>query len=958
MLTLLLYLLLGTATFSFGNTCFYPIGFATDNCTIAIADTDTITPPDMGSLRDHHQNLLHRCNCSHPIGKEYSACTNSNAAFETDRNRFSESTTSRSNNYIIKSQYGNLAECDTMSRGPFLLWWDKDLPLSDAAGALDKMMSYRAECINELGMQDPPNAQAGAYVNIYAYQSNDYFSTVGITGGCSVGTEQYGTRYRGPYMACSAGIIQGLGNTRAHETFHFYQYAQTSPGFLYSGNSQWYTEASATYYGLLKYPDANIGYSGAIALKRVPHVPLWLSFQNIEASSYTHNWQRGVHQYSIHLLLLYMSKEKNVPFTVFTEGYYDGTNLLPQEYIASRIGINNFRNYFTDFETMMHDDWSFLTPAQLQGAYDSWNVSADKSDNNEYILTLNEPETNGWYRPPTDKVTTGWSSNAYKITNSKAGLYTFQVEGDATGSYGDASHFKAKVLVRNKSGANTIHDISLSNNRTGAISIDIAASDHEIYLVITSVPDKMRDDRVEFQTYSYRVNIKDDSCINFDASLVGTACDDGDVCTTDETYDSNCNCVGTIQDADNDGICDGQDPCPTVSSDKVWSACDDGNPCTATSIYYNCDCKAVTNFALEGTVSMSSTLFGINKLNDGVINDENNDLAHTNDSSPNEWIEIDLGTIQEIESIVIWNRTNCCGSRLNNAYVFVADSPFPTGTDVNASLANADFTYQIGDVAITSVVGMDVNVSGRYVRIQKSGTNIGGDYLNLKEVQVFGADPNCVEASSKLLAKVFLEGFYDGPTGQMHRQLPANNLLPLTQPFNTAPWNYTGNETVSSIPANVTDWILVVSRTADGTPLSQAAGFITQTGELLSPDGTKGIALDQVIGNHFSIHHRSHLAIISAQPYEGSMMDFTVAANLAKGNESMKNVNGRLCLYAGDYDATGIINATDFNNWKVNGAALNQYLPIDGDGNGIINASDYNLWINNRSKVGEPRVRY
>ena len=72
----------------------------------------------------------------------------------------------------------------------------------------------------------------------------------------------------------------------------------------------------------------------------------------------------------------------------------------------------------------------------------------------------------------------------------------------------------------------------------------------------------------------------------------------------------------------------------------------------------------------------------------------------------------------------------------------------------------------------------------------------------------------------------------------------------------------------------------------------------------------------------------------------------------------MKNVNGRMCLYAGDYDATGIINSVDFNDWKVQGAVLNQYLPIDGDGNGIVNNKDYNLWIRNRSKVGEPSVRY
>ena len=63
-------------------------------------------------------------------------------------------------------------------------------------------------------------------------------------------------------------------------------------------------------------------------------------------------------------------------------------------------------------------------------------------------------------------------------------------------------------------------------------------------------------------------------------------------------------------------------------------------------------------------------------------------------------------------------------------------------------------------------------------------------------------------------------------------------------------------------------------------------------------------------------------------------------------------------LHSGDYDATGIINSNDFNLWKVQSAALNQYLNIDGDGNGIINSLDFNLWQNNKSKVGQPSIRY
>ena len=50
-----------------------------------------------------------------------------------------------------------------------------------------------------------------------------------------------------------------------------------------------------------------------------------------------------------------------------------------------------------------------------------------------------------------------------------------------------------------------------------------------------------------------------DSPTNPEPCAVGTSCNDGDVCTTGDAYDSNCNCVGTFQDSDGDGICDAND---------------------------------------------------------------------------------------------------------------------------------------------------------------------------------------------------------------------------------------------------------------------------------------------------------------------------------------------------------------------------------------------------------------
>ena len=59
-----------------------------------------------------------------------------------------------------------------------------------------------------------------------------------------------------------------------------------------------------------------------------------------------------------------------------------------------------------------------------------------------------------------------------------------------------------------------------------------------------------------------------DQCPGFDDSLIGTACNDGDPCTVNDTYQSDCNCAGTFQDSDNDGVCDLADQCPGIDDNS------------------------------------------------------------------------------------------------------------------------------------------------------------------------------------------------------------------------------------------------------------------------------------------------------------------------------------------------------------------------------------------------------
>ena len=130
--------------------------------------------------------------------------------------------------------------------------------------------------------------------------------------------------------------------------------------------------------------------------------------------------------------------------------------------------------------------------------------------------------------------------------------------------------------------------------------------------------------------------------------LIGSACNDGDPCTVNDTYDSLCNCEGImLPDSDNDGICDEEDLCPngndTIDSDGddvaddcddcpqeagqlangcnncdlQGQACNDGDPCTENDLYDSiCDC--------QGTLLPDSD-------NDGICDSE--DICSNGDDS-------------------------------------------------------------------------------------------------------------------------------------------------------------------------------------------------------------------------------------------------------------------------------------------------------------------------------------
>ncbi len=405
--------------------------------------------------------------------------------------------------FTIHSVFGNLTDCDTMTRGIYIVWWDHDFNYTGQVHILlDSMTNYRNICLNELGMADPPNPVDGYYYNVYIHtpgNDNDIFKQYGWGNGQGTDTNGY------PFLTLPNGVLNDWVNN-AHETFHIFQYNGNSPGFEYSGDSQWYIEGTANWFAGKQNLTAPRAWVEAESLVRVPQVPLWLSYNNYP-SYYPSNWQRYVHQYASALLMYYLSDVAGVPDNTIVEGFFNGTTEVPQEYLFHTIGPSVFRNDFIDWAAHMTNQFDFILPQQAATNEHEWNDYADPGDNNEFVQVYQNTGSGGWYRPDDSLTTTAWSFNTYKILNTISETYTFEVNGDATGSYGDAAYFQGKVLVQNSATGPQFYDLAMTSDVQGSLTLQTSPSDTAIFFIVASMPETFRDANPVFQTFSYEINI-------------------------------------------------------------------------------------------------------------------------------------------------------------------------------------------------------------------------------------------------------------------------------------------------------------------------------------------------------------------------------------------------------------------------------------------------------------------
>lgn len=208
-----------------------------------------------------------------------------------------------------------------------------------------------------------------------------------------------------------------------------------------------------------------------------------------------------------------------------------------------------------------------------------------------------------------------------------------------------------------------------------------------------------------------------------------------------------------------------------------------------------------------------------------------------------------------------------------------------------------------------------------------------------------------------VILKAYLQGAYL-PDGTMRTSLNTFGTIPLNQPYNIAPFNYNGTESVVGIPPGVVDWVYLEARI---TPTSIAAegkraAFIKSDGFIVELDGRSPVKMvNLATGNYYMVvGHRNHLPIMSSATIllspTSTLYDYTTDLNQYFGGDAASLSGERYGMYAGDANKSFIISATDYSI-VTNNLLQSNYNAADLNMTGVVSASDYQLITNNLLKI-------
>jgi predicted outer membrane repeat protein len=333
--------------------------------------------------------------------------------------------------------------------------------------------------------------------------------------------------------------------------------------------------------------------------------------------------------------------------------------------------------------------------------------------------------------------------------------------------------------------------------------------------------------------------------------------------------------------------------------------------------------------------------------------------------------------------------TSAANGCMDDYTATVTVNPHPTVTVLANSATNL-FSGDVVDLDITSPTGANVVYSWSAPGPLSSNTDNITATVTTANAGIYTAsavDNNGCEGSTfvtvtvnpavKLRLKALLNGAFQVATGLMHDSLRVKGLLPLTEPYSGAPYNYVqvgGNPlaqcdpmllstSAASTPNSMVDWVFVQLRSAADSSVVVATknAILQRDGDVVDVDGVSPMLFKNAApGNYFiSIKHRNHMGVMTANKI--ALAETPVTINLINGSVplhvtatpnafplsgSSKVVGGFQTLYSGNMhlvsggnrfvNYSNLLNSDRTTLFSATGSTstINGYIKEDADLNG------------------------
>ncbi len=274
-------------------------------------------------------------------------------------------------------------------------------------------------------------------------------------------------------------------------------------------------------------------------------------------------------------------------------------------------------------------------------------------------------------------------------------------------------------------------------------------------------------------------------------------------------------------------------------------------------------------------------------------------IGDTDDYSPID-VNVTGGTLGTNAAIAVKVTDAVHPNKYSDADAYITRYWNVDATDITSLAATLTGTYTDGDVT-----GTEANIKGASYTSDWDFSNASGDAANNTVTGDISDDADFTGMNyyGKMASlKAFLQGPYSG--GTMTTTLNTNNLIPLSTPYTTT---YSSDETVTSIPANITDWIKIEIRDAGdaSSVLKSYSKFIKNDGQIYELDGSSAPKFkDAPTSGYVAVRHRNHLGIRTSSALDfttNPSHDFTTASSQAYGTDPMKEVaTGVWAMWSGN----------------------------------------------------------